>query len=162
MKAFAFFLFLVFVFGLVACGNSVTSNAPATATRNTYPTKTPHSWPSIHTPKPSSGRSDDFEDIKIPDGMVRIEYRVDADPSSRASLTYNNESGNTEQIDPARLPWSKKFTVSENSRFFMYISAQNLRDRSPYGTITCEVYLNGRLIETATSSGQFTIATCSS
>ena len=85
----------------------------------------------------------------------RITYRVTGIGTNKASLTYENATGDTEQADVA-LPWEKTFSAEEGA--FLYISAQNDRDS---GAITCEILLNGTVAKTAKSSGAYVIATCS-
>lgn len=89
------------------------------------------------------------------DNKTRIEYRVGG-TATRASLTYQNESGGTEQRD-VTLPWSTQFTAHLDD--FLYVSAQSLDDDSR--RITCEIRSDGDLIEDAESEGRFVIASCS-
>lgn len=77
-------------------------------------------------------------------------------PNTGVSLTYENDTGNTEQHDVA-LPWQK--TLYLQSGQFVYVSAQ-LEQASGF-EITCRIIAGNRVIETATSSGQYSIATCS-
>lgn len=89
------------------------------------------------------------------DNKVTIQYRVTGAVSS-VDLTYENRSGNTEQISEAPLPWSYEFTAEIGD--FVYVSAQNNDDS---GIIRVEIKSEGRVIEEATSSGAFVIATAS-
>lgn len=82
-----------------------------------------------------------------------VTYRVDG--TGRASLTYSNASGGTEQQD-VDLPWEKKLNVTSGE--FLYVSAQNKEER---GTIVATIYVNGRIVKDAVSSGGYTIATAS-
>ncbi|MFZ0546246.1 MAG: hypothetical protein WAM60_12445 [Candidatus Promineifilaceae bacterium] len=90
-----------------------------------------------------------------------VEYVVTGGIYS-ASLTYENQSGNTEQRDIIQgtimniTPWTLGF--SANYGDFVYLSAQNNHND---GTITCEIKVNGKVIESATSQGAYVIATCS-
>ena len=70
-----------------------------------------------------------------------------------ASLTYSNESGGTSQETKALLPWVKTFTAKKGA--FLYISAQN----NYSGVITTNIYVDGRIVKTSNSSGEFAIAT---
>jgi transcription initiation factor TFIIIB Brf1 subunit/transcription initiation factor TFIIB len=83
-------------------------------------------------------------------------YKVTGTGSS-ASLTYENDMGNTEQKD-VRLPWEERFIGSSDQ--FLYVSAQNDSSLS-YSKITCEIWINNVLEETATSEGAYKIASCS-
>lgn len=85
-----------------------------------------------------------------------VVYRVLAKPSTaRASVTYENAGNNTEQQDLAKLPWELSFTARR--RQFVYVSAQ----LDSGFEITCQIEVNGTVIEEATSSGRFVIASCS-
>ena len=76
--------------------------------------------------------------------------------ASTVSLTYENESGNTEQKDGVELPWRKMMSVEDGA--FLYISAQNEQDS---GSVVCEILVDGVKMEEASSSGAYVIATCS-
>lgn len=71
-----------------------------------------------------------------------------------ASITIANASGGTEQTTVA-FPYQLTFRRPVGS--FIYISGQLGGD----GNITCTAYSNGWVVQTATSSGQFVIASCS-
>lgn len=75
---------------------------------------------------------------------------------AKASLTYENAQGGTEQEEVSSLPWSKSFTVRPGS--FVYVSAQNTSNVS--GTIACEITANGTSFKRSQSSGVATIASC--
>ncbi len=84
----------------------------------------------------------------------RVEYRVTG-TASRASLTYENETGGTEQ-HTVSIPWSEVMFVNEGD--FAYISAQNKGER---GSVECQILLNGKVWKQAKSSGAYVIASCS-
>jgi hypothetical protein len=69
------------------------------------------------------------------------------------SVTMQNASGGTEQFE-TRLPYHLDLGGVSG---FVYISAQ-LEDT---GTVTCEIKQGEQVIQTATSTGQYVIATCS-
>lgn len=73
-----------------------------------------------------------------------------------ASMTFSGTGGNTGQVGPVDLPWSK--TVKSPGSF-LYVSAQNNED---YGNVTCSIKVNGTVVSTQTSSGAYVIATCKS
>ena len=83
-----------------------------------------------------------------------VEYIIES-TNRRYDITYNNQDGNTEQMDVSSVTWNKKMVTT--SGYFAYISAQV--DGS--GTITCKIKLNGIVVEQATSKGEYVIATCS-
>lgn len=76
--------------------------------------------------------------------------------TTAASLTYENEGGNAEQKAQVGVPWATTFRVESGA--FLYVSAQN---KNESGSITCEIKLDGAVIEQASSDGAYTIATCS-
>lgn len=84
-----------------------------------------------------------------------IVYKVTGEVNGRASLTYENESGGTEQRT-VKLPWEYKFKAERGD--FLYISAQNEKDRGP---IRCLITQNGASVQNASSSGAYVIAKCS-
>lgn len=92
---------------------------------------------------------------------VDVTYRLTGSTRA-ASITMENETGNTEQFKETTTrnsfdlgPYEKTFTVPVGT--FVYISAQNDRDT---GSITCEILYDGVVAETATSTGAYVIATC--
>lgn len=89
---------------------------------------------------------------------VRLEYKITG-TAKQVDLTYNNAQGNTEQLDNARVPWSKVYSYTQwPVGEFAYISAQN-QGRS--GSVKCQILVDGVELESATSSGEYVIATCS-
>ncbi|HEY6244541.1 MAG TPA: hypothetical protein VIX17_11365 [Pyrinomonadaceae bacterium] len=82
-----------------------------------------------------------------------VTYEVTGTTDS-ASVTYENETGGTEQAD-VTVPWTKRF-VSHGG--FLYLSAQN---RSEYGSITVRINIDGQTVKTSTSNGGYTIASAS-
>src|SRR5688572_28364997 len=85
--------------------------------------------------------------------QYKITYRVDG--SSRASLTYTNATGGTEQHE-VQLPW----TITFESRYgeHLYLSAQ---DKGYNGKIVSSITINGQIVEDATSTERYGIATVS-
>lgn len=84
----------------------------------------------------------------------KVVYKVTG-TATRASLTYNNQQGGTEQKE-VNIPWEGRLTVKKGA--FLYISAQN--DGST-GSVTCEIWVNDVKWKESTSSGAYVIATCS-
>lgn len=84
-----------------------------------------------------------------------VDYIVSGS-ADRVDITYENGSGNAEQISDVSLPWEYSFDGASGD--FLYISAQN---QGTNGSVTCEIYVNGTLEETSTSSGAYVIATAS-
>jgi hypothetical protein len=83
-----------------------------------------------------------------------VTYQVTGSATD-ASLTYENGGGGTSQ-EKVTLPWSQTVKAPESG--FLYISAQNEHD---YGDITCTITVDGKVIKTSTSTGAYTIASCS-
>lgn len=94
---------------------------------------------------------------RMPD--YAVVYRVTTDTvTQHVALTYRNAQENSEQ-QTGRITggdWESRFTAEPGQ--FLYVSVQN-RDDS--GTVTCEILVDGRVIESATSRGGHVIATCS-
>ncbi len=84
-----------------------------------------------------------------------VAYAVSGSAAS-VSLTYTNATGGTEQIASASLPWGKSFTAQSGA--FVYVSAQN---NGSAGTVTATITVNGKVLQTSTSSGAYVIATAS-
>lgn len=89
-------------------------------------------------------------DITLP-----VTYRISGTAGS-VSLTYVNATGGTEQISTAGVPWEKTFQMHYGD--FVYISAQN---NGESGSVICEIKLDGNAWKQSTSSGAYTIASCS-
>jgi hypothetical protein len=91
-----------------------------------------------------------------------VEYRVLGNSYS-ADVTYENAGGNTEQKELNqstpfnRSPWTLALPNMEAGDF-VYISAQTNHRGA---TIGCEIRVNGAVVESATSEGDYVIATCS-
>lgn len=91
----------------------------------------------------------------------RIQYRVTITKNKNMSLTYRNGQGGTQQEDFKgdnwiSNTWTEFFTMAPGD--VASISAQN---GSEDGTVTCEIFLDGRRWKTAESSGGYSIASCS-
>ncbi|HYW72099.1 MAG TPA: MmpS family transport accessory protein [Pyrinomonadaceae bacterium] len=84
-----------------------------------------------------------------------VVYEVKGSASS-ASLTYQNQHGDGEQIETVNLPW--QLTRKGKSGDFLYISAQNLGES---GTITTTISIDGKTVKSTTSKGGHVIATSS-
>lgn len=75
--------------------------------------------------------------------------------ASTAQLTYMKESGGTEQNE-VNLPWKHEMKVGTGR--FLYISAQN---KSDYGTVKVELYVDDGLVQSASSDAKYGIASAS-
>jgi hypothetical protein len=95
------------------------------------------------------------------DEMTRkraVEYRVTGEGIDSASVTIQNAGGNMEQHD-IDLPWSTQYEVSVVDSGILQIVAQ-----TPFGegagSIKCEILVDGKVVETAEGSGEFSMVTC--
>lgn len=101
----------------------------------------------VFTPRPTSA---------LPVAMT-VEYVVLCDGCRLASITYQAGEGEREQRNNVSLPW--RFTREDvASRDFLYVQAQ-IDDGN--GEITCEILVDGEIYRTASSNGEYVIATCS-
>jgi hypothetical protein len=97
---------------------------------------------------------DDDDNWDVGSPTYRVKYKVGG-TTSQASLTYQNAQGGTEQMD-VRVPWEKTIgTVQKGD--FLYLSAQNYEAS---GSITCEIWVDGRMWKHSISSGAYVIASC--
>ena len=88
----------------------------------------------------SSGTNTSSRNISNP----RIVYEITGTNVSGVSLTYENDSGGTNQGD-YEVPFKKTFTKFE-AYDFVYISAQIILPTSGAGAITCKIYQDGDVI----------------
>lgn len=89
-------------------------------------------------------------------GTKMVIYNVDGlDGATRASLTYTNEQGGTEQVE-VTLPWRKVLSVPRGQ--FVYISAQN---QGATGGVSCDIRVDMQLFKHSESRGAYVIASCS-
>lgn len=84
---------------------------------------------------------------------IQIKYVI-AGTATSALVTYFNETGGTEQAT-TNLPFNKEFTVSPGAA--LSLVAQN----NGSGSITCEIWVNGTMTKTSTSTAEFGVVTCS-
>jgi len=93
-----------------------------------------------------------------------VTYKVEG-TTKGASITYENSSGDTSQQSDVDVPLTRKSDGGHGIELynmhggdFLYISAQNNQE---YGSVTCIIEVDGVVVKRNTSSGGFTIATCS-
>jgi len=78
--------------------------------------------------------------------------------SKVASLTYTTDgSTTTEQVSAAKLPWQKSLKIKGLIPVYQ-VSAQNGIGQS--GTVTCSISVDGKVVKTATGTGEAAIASC--
>ena len=124
----------IIIFFIIICSIRG-ANEPTSAISTTYSTSRSHTV------------------VNTPPALYTVEYKVSGSASS-VSLTYKNSTGGTEQKD-VYTPWSTSFKCMPGN--FLYLSAQN-EDKT--GSVTCEIWVNGILYKTSTSSGAYVIASC--
>jgi hypothetical protein len=83
-------------------------------------------------------------------GGLQVTYEVSG-VAGAGIITYQNAGQDSTQASDVALPWSIKQTM--NSSDFYYVSAQNAGG----GTIHCKVYVNDKLLEDNTASGEYAI-----
>ena len=91
-------------------------------------------------------------EFSIPSDYL-VDYRV-VGSASIAHLIYMNEKGKTEQREVI-IPWGLRF--ESYSGAFLYLTAQNLGES---GAVTCEIWVNKKLEQVATSEGAYKIVEC--
>ncbi len=84
-----------------------------------------------------------------------VKYEVTCNPSG-FNITYANSIGNIEQKTISSGSWATTFTGNQGD--FVYISAQA---NNKNANITAKIYYKGDVIEQASSSGDYVIATAS-
>jgi hypothetical protein len=74
---------------------------------------------------------------------------------AKASMTYTDGGTNTAQDNNAKLPWKKTVPIADTVITYQ-VSAQNAGG----GSITCKILLDGKVVKTNTSKGDYAIVTC--
>lgn len=88
----------------------------------------------------------------------QVTYSITASESGSALITYSEDANfNISQENGAELPWTKDLTIPAGSFRILSLSAQN----SGGGDISCSISVGGQVVDTATSSGDYAIVTCS-
>lgn len=96
--------------------------------------------------------NDGSDYVYVPD---EVTYTITG-TAATVDITLNNATGGTEQYSDVPVPWEKHY--DDITDWFLYVSAQN---QGSSGTVTVKVYHNGNLVDSATSSGAYVIATAS-
>jgi hypothetical protein len=94
----------------------------------------------------------------LPHGVHRVEYLIRSTGGLTAGLTYRNATGGTEQNDREQYELPASLTFYAASGQFVYISAQNKTD---HGAVQVSISVDGKLLQQATSSSAYGIATAS-
>lgn len=86
-----------------------------------------------------------------------VEYRYEVSGTSGSySITLQNADDNTQQYSNVGNGWWYKW--NQTGTRWLYISAQNNNDS---GSVTVKIIRNGKIVESNTSHGGYTIATVS-
>lgn len=95
-----------------------------------------------------------YNDFVVPS---RVLYRVTGEGTKAATISYMTETGGIEQINPASLPWQRYFQANPGT--VLSLVAQNSNDG---GSVTCEIEVDGKVVERSTSTGAYVMVTCGS
>lgn len=90
-----------------------------------------------------------------PPASPSVEYRISGSAYS-VFITYENKTEGISQ-EYANVPWTYSWSGAKSGQF-LYVSAQNQWET---GSVTVEIYKNGSLYKTSTSTGAYVIATAS-
>lgn len=94
------------------------------------------------------------KDVKQSHSVV---YKVTG-TATKVDVTYTNDGGtSTEQQANQKVPFTKKLTIPGDFFQVYQVMAQN---NGAKGSVTCEILLDGKSVKKATSSGQYSIASC--
>lgn len=83
-----------------------------------------------------------------------VRYEVGGN-AAQVALTYRNASGASEQRDD-QPPWSIEFAAETGA--YLAVTAFN---KTNSGTVSCKLYVDGRLVQEASSEGGYKLARCS-
>jgi hypothetical protein len=81
-----------------------------------------------------------------------VKYEVTGSAKT-VDVTINNATGGTEQFSDVSVPWTH--TISNYTYSYVSILAQN---KGATGSVTVNIYVNGDLFKTSTSTGAYVIA----
>lgn len=127
---------------------SVASNLATTA-----PTDLPSSGPSASSTAAASPT----------DGQDSVTYRVTG--SGRATsityLTADSSGSGTDQVSNRKLPWKKTVAIKDTSAFSTTVFSLVAQTGASGGRVTCEIEADGKVISKHSSSGAYTVVSCS-
>lgn len=84
-----------------------------------------------------------------------VKYEITGTATS-VSVTLQNATGGTEQYTSVSVPHT--YTFNDYTDWYLYIAAQN---EGESGSVTVKILVDGEVIDTATSSGAYVIASAS-
>jgi len=79
--------------------------------------------------------------------------------SGSGLVTYTKEGFQQEQVNGAKLPWSKDLTFKNDITAFSGLSLVVQHSRGG-GDITCKILVDGTEVSSSTSSGAYAVVTC--
>jgi hypothetical protein len=135
---------------------SETRKASYFQTKTAEPTSTPR--PTV-PPKPTNTPDLRSPFEKCVQSGQGVRYVIFEEGVSAVSLTWENDTGGTEQGD-YKVPYCKTYTGFKRGDF-LYISAQIIKPTSGAGSIKCRIYDGNTIVAEANASGFASIATCS-
>lgn len=96
--------------------------------------------------------------------QLDVVYKVTSDAATAGSISYftiNNGQSGQEQATDAALPWTKQLTLKQNG--LLDFNSMSLTAQAAQGAtkITCTITVNGVVKSTQTSTGSFSVVTCS-
>jgi hypothetical protein len=94
---------------------------------------------------------------------ITLVYTVtgDSTDSSITYATYADGNSGSEQANDAALPFTKSYTVKQGGNFDFKSYSVFATNGQTGTTITCSITLDGKVVSTKTSTGQFASADCS-
>jgi hypothetical protein len=96
------------------------------------------------------------DDTAAPENKAKTVKYTLGGSANDYSITYASQGEGTEQIDPVSNTWTYSFTAQPGD--FLYISAQN---NKASGSVSVYIYVSGKVEKSATSTGEYVIATAS-
>jgi hypothetical protein len=92
---------------------------------------------------------------KLPSTPISRDIRLSVTGTTSTSMTYNNGTEQTQE-NSQPTPWIKEYTTK--SILPVVLLAQNQARGG--NTITCAIYVNGKMVTSNTSTGPYAVVTC--
>jgi hypothetical protein len=105
-------------------------------------------------------QTEQFLNDYFDDQSFSVEYKI-AGTADSVDITYSEPGGTNHQIENVELPWSMSWSKYSGSTFqtFDYPSI-TARKQGSDGTLTCEIFVDGELFQTATNEKAYGGVTC--
>jgi hypothetical protein len=104
------------------------------------------------------------EEAGDPAGARTVKYEVTSDGATLNSVTYltvNDGASSQQQDNAVAAPWSKEIAIQDAGLFTSSIFSLVAQAGDGATTITCKITADGKVIQEATSTGPYAVATCS-